>query len=107
MPKTNKIGPNTRWVPKDKIVSLVDMLDDLKETIVMVLGQWLLTAYDGERSMFQSLRNKKGGSMTFKGNQRGKIIGVERIGINVSPSIDNVLLVDGLKHNFLSISQFL
>jgi len=41
----------------------------------------------------------------FGGNQSGKIIGTGTIG-NASISINNVWLVDGLKHNLLSISQF-
>jgi len=41
----------------------------------------------------------------FGGNQTGKIIGTGTIG-NSSVSINNVWLVDGLKHNLLSISQF-
>jgi len=41
----------------------------------------------------------------FGGNQSGKIIGIGTIG-NSSISINNVLLVDGLEHNLLSISQF-
>ena len=41
----------------------------------------------------------------FGGNQSGKIIGTRTIG-NASFSINNVWLVDGLKHNLVSISQF-
>jgi len=41
----------------------------------------------------------------FGGNQTGKIIGTGTIG-NSSISINNVWLVDGLRHNLLSISQF-
>ena len=48
---------------------------------------------------------KEGGSVGFGGNQKGKIIGTGMIG-NSSISINNVWLVEGLKHNLLSISQF-
>lgn len=41
----------------------------------------------------------------FRGNQKGKIIGTSTIG-NSSLSINDVWLVDVLKHNLLSISQF-
>jgi hypothetical protein len=41
----------------------------------------------------------------FGGNQKGKIIGTGTI-CNSSLSINNVWLVDGLKHNLLNISQF-
>ena len=59
----------------------------------------------GERSMFQDIKTNSGGSVTFGGNQKGKIVGIGKIGKHPFPSIDNVLLVEGLKHNLLSISQ--
>ena len=43
--------------------------------------------------------------MTFGDNEKGRIIGHGSIGNNSSSIIENVLLVDGLKHNLLSISQ--
>lgn len=55
--------------------------------------------------MFLSLGRKKGGPVTFGGKQKGKIIEIRKIGTNLSPSIDKILVVDGLKHNLLSISQ--
>ena len=48
---------------------------------------------------------KEGGAVGFGGNQTGKIIGTRTIG-NSSISINNVWLVDRLRHNLLSISQF-
>jgi len=59
----------------------------------------------GERFMFLTLTMKEGGTVGFGGIQIGKIIGFGTIG-NSSVSIKNVWLVDGLKHNLLSISQF-
>jgi len=64
---------------------------------------WHMT---GERCMFQSLTPYHGGTVTFKGNQKGKIIWVGKIGIHPYPSTDNALFVEGLRHNLLSISQF-
>ena len=55
--------------------------------------------------MFLILTMKEGGNVKFGGNQTGKIIGTGTIG-NSSVSINNVWLVDGLRHNLLSISQF-
>ena len=43
--------------------------------------------------------------MGFGCNQRGKIIGSGTVGNGNLPSISNVLLVDGLMHNLLSLSQ--
>ena len=44
--------------------------------------------------------------VTFGDNDKGKIIDIGNIGITPSKYIKNILLVDGLKHNLLSISQF-
>ena len=59
----------------------------------------------GRKHMFQSLELKAGGYVGFEGNQKGKIIGSGTIGNDYLPSITNVLLVDRLMHNLLSISQ--
>src|ERR1044072_3051301 len=39
--KTNKKGPR-KWVPKDKIIYLADILNSSIEAPVMVSGQWML-----------------------------------------------------------------
>src|ERR1044072_7555554 len=59
----------------------------------------------GERHMFQELELKPGGVVRYGGNQKGKIIGSGTIGNGKCPSIKNVILVEGLMHNLLSISQ--
>ena len=51
-------------------------------------------------------RYHEGGTVTFGGDSKGKIIDIGNIKIGSSPLIENVVLVDGLKHNLLSISQF-
>jgi len=50
-------------------------------------------------------RYHEGGTVTFRDNSKGKFISIGNIKIGSSPFIENVVLVDGLKHNFLSISQ--
>ena len=60
----------------------------------------------GDESKFAFLTKKNGGYVTFGDNAKGKIIGQDNIGNNTSSLIENVLLLDGLKHNLLSISQF-
>ena len=59
----------------------------------------------GDKSFFTKLSSKDGGFVTCGDNMKGKIIGIGSISISRNPSIENVLLVDGLKHNLLSISQ--
>src|SRR4030067_1155764 len=58
----------------------------------------------GDKSMFQTLSMKEGGSVGFGGHQKEKIVGTGMIGKS-SISINNVWLVEGLTHNHLSISQ--
>ena len=58
-----------------------------------------------DESKFAFFTRRKWGYITFKDNERGRIIGYGSIGNNSSSLIENVLLVDGLKHNLLSISQ--
>ena len=59
----------------------------------------------GDKSQFVSLKSKKNGYVTFGDNNKGKIIGIGKVGKEPLPTIENVLLVEGLKHNLLSISQ--
>ena len=55
--------------------------------------------------MFQDLELNPGGFVGFGGNQKGKIIGSGTIVNDKLPFITNILLVDGLMNNLLSISQ--
>ena len=59
----------------------------------------------GDKNKFTSLALKDGGNVKFEDNSKGKIISIGNIGKSSSLIIEDVLLVDGLKHNLLSISQ--
>ena len=55
---------------------------------------------------FASLsRYHEGGTVTFGDDSKEKIVGIGNIKLGLSPMIENVTLVDGLKHNLLSVSQ--
>ena len=56
-------------------------------------------------SKFTHISPKNSGHMTYGDNNKGKILEVGKIGMNQSTSIENGLLVDGLKHSLLSVSQ--
>ena len=60
----------------------------------------------GDRSKFFSLETYDGGTMTFGDNIKGEIITKGKVGRSSSHAIDNVFLVENLKYNLLSISQF-
>ncbi|CAN1302486.1 Retrovirus-related Pol polyprotein from transposon TNT 1-94 [Linum perenne] len=59
----------------------------------------------GNSKLFSELTYKNGGSVTFGDNSKGKVVGHGTIGTHPNPTFRNVLLVSGLKHNLLSISQ--
>ena len=45
-----------------------------------------------------------GGYVTFRDTNKGKIVGIGNVVKEPSPIIENILLVDELKYNLLSIS---
>ena len=60
----------------------------------------------GEKSMFSSLQlNHDAQEIVFGGGGKGEVVGVSKIPISNDQSISNVLLVDSLSYNLLSISQ--
>ena len=50
-------------------------------------------------------RYQESGTVTFGDDSKGNIISIGNTKIGSSPLIENVVLVDGLKYNLLSISQ--
>jgi len=59
----------------------------------------------GDAYFLTGLVIKYGGFDTYGDNNRGRIIGCGDIEVKGNPLIQNVLLVEGLKNNLLSISQ--
>ena len=55
--------------------------------------------------MFLHLKPIEGGTVTFGGMRKGQITCIGKIGIPSLNSIDNVLCVEELKYNMLTISQ--
>ena len=50
-------------------------------------------------------RYHEGDTITFRDDSKDKIIGTGNIKIDSSSLIENVVLIEGLKYNLLSISQ--
>ena len=98
----NAYGPKKTWVPKSQIVSLVGKDQGLSWYLNSGCSWHMI----GERSMFLNLKPVKGGAIAFDGMGKGKISGIGKIDIPSLASIDNILYVEGLKYNLLSISQF-
>ena len=59
----------------------------------------------GDKSKLTNFMSKDGGYVTFGDNNKRKIMGEGNIGNQYKTLIKNVLYIDGLKHNLLSISQ--
>ena len=59
----------------------------------------------GDVHQFSYLVHKAKGYVTYGDNTKGKILGVGIVGTPPSIQIEDVLYVEGLKHNLLSISQ--
>ena len=59
----------------------------------------------GDESLFQELNKNKSENISFGDNSKGVILGIGTIGNNSYTQIKNVLLVENLKYNLLSISQ--
>ncbi|XP_074315402.1 uncharacterized protein LOC141651597 [Silene latifolia] len=78
--------------------------------VVKENNQWYLDSgcsryMTGDKNLFLSLKPFNGGKVTFGDNNKGKVVGIGKIGISPSHAISEVYLVEGLKHNLLSISQ--
>ena len=71
----------------------------------MVLGQWMLQAHERDKSKFLSISFKQEGYATYGDNNKGRILGRGSIGDKDILVIHDVLYVEGIKHNLLSISQ--
>ena len=56
-------------------------------------------------SKFSTFTKKDGGFFNFGDNAKEKIIDIGDIGNSFPPIIENVLLVDNLKHKLFNISQ--
>ena len=59
----------------------------------------------GNKDKFISLISINGGMVTFRDNAKGKMVGEGKVGRLSNCFIDDVLLVEGLKHNLLNVSQ--
>ena len=59
----------------------------------------------GDKTKFAKLELKEEGFVTYGEHIKGRILGNGVIGNGSSFNIKNVMLVEGLKHNLISISQ--
>nr|KYP55380.1 hypothetical protein KK1_001592 [Cajanus cajan] len=58
-----------------------------------------------DKNKFITLQEKESGGVTYGDNNKGKILGSGTTGNNSNTLIEDILYVEGLKYNLLSISQ--
>ena len=95
------------------------MIGDLKLATKLVLqayssggSSWVLDSgctnhMTGERSMFSSYSptTNSNDNIVFGDNSKGEVIGLGKVAISLDHSISNVLHVDSLSYNLLSVSH--
>nr|KYP32922.1 hypothetical protein KK1_046283 [Cajanus cajan] len=57
-----------------------------------------------DKSKFASLQERENGTVTYGDNNKGKILGSGTVSNSFNTLIEDILYVEGLKYNFLSIS---
>jgi transposase InsO family protein len=101
--------PRSIWIKK---TNLYDHSCDivLKAIDTSNNNQWYLDSgcsrhMSGNKSLFSSLEKFLGGKVMFGDGLQANIIGKGCVKLDGLPTLENVMLVDGLKANLLSISQ--
>ena len=56
----------------------------------------------GNSKLFLSLKAIDGGFVTFGDDNKGTVTGIGKVGKSQNHSVDDICLVNGLKHNLLS-----
>ena len=74
------------------------------DTCLWYLGSGYLSHMTRDRSLFKVFESKKGGNVTFGDRSKSQIKGKGIISLPELSDITNVLYVEGLKVNLLSIS---
>ena len=79
------------------------MMDSLKQSWYIDSGYSKHMAGDVSKFLHISLKNSE--HVTYGDNNKGKIVGVRKIGTNSSTSIKNVLLINDLKYSLSRVHQ--
>ncbi|XP_050908751.1 uncharacterized protein LOC127122457 [Lathyrus oleraceus] len=95
---------------KESIIENSKDIDGLIERLASEERRWFLDSgssrhMTGEISLFIDFKAKKRGYVSYGNNNKGEILGKGSVGNPYTITISDVNLVEGLKHNILSISQ--
>ena len=95
----------TNLSSKHKVCFMLKSAFKVMNTCLWYLDSSCSRHMTGDRSPFKVFESKKGGNVTFGDGNKSQIKGKEIISLPGLPDIANVLYVEGLRVNMLSISQ--
>ena len=94
---------STNLSSKHKVCFMMKSIFKVMDTCFWYLDSGCLRHMTGERSLFNVFESKKGGNVTFGEGSKSQIKGKGIISLPTLPDITNVLYVESLKVNLLSI----
>ena len=95
----------TDFSPKHEVCFMMKFAFKVMDTCLWYLDSSWSRHMTGDRSLFKAFEFKKGGNVTFGDVSKSQIKGKGIISLPGLPDIANVLYVEGLRVNLLSISQ--
>ena len=90
---------------KNKVCFMMKSAFKVMDTCLWYLDSGCSRHMTGDRSLFKVFESKKGGNVTFGDRSKSQIKGKGIISLPGLLDIENVLYVEGLRVNLLSISQ--
>ena len=90
---------------KHEVCFMMKFAFEVMDTCLWYLDSGCSRHMTGDRSLFKTFESKKGGNVTFGDGRKSQIKGKGIISLPGLPDIANVLYVEGLRVNLLSISQ--
>ena len=94
----------TNLSTKHKVCFMMKSAFKVMDTCLWYLDSGCLRYMIGDQSLFKVFESKKGGNVTFGDGSKSQIKGKGIISLPKLPDIANVLYVEGLRLNLLSIS---
>ena len=94
----------TDLLSKNKVCFMMMSAFKVMDTCLWYLDSSCLRHISGDRSLFKVFESKKGGNVTFDDGSKSQIKGKRIISLPGLPDIANVLYVEDLRMNLLSIS---
>jgi hypothetical protein len=106
-PITDKANKNQVWVKKkDNLCLVVHTALSVLNSCLWYLDSACSRHMTGDKSLFKELKEGRSGNITYGDGSKSKVMGQGTMEILGVPTPQEVLYVEGLKANLLSISQF-